>query len=487
MEFAVLFNTFTFWVFFAIVYLLYMVLPFKWKKYMLLAASYIFYMAWNVKYIFLIVLSTVIDYIAARVMQKEQVQWKRRLFLILSLCTNLGLLFSFKYYNFFNASLTSLFESTGIDYAMPHLNVLLPVGISFYTFQTLSYSIDVYRRKLTAEKDFVKFALYVSFFPQLVAGPIERASNLLPQFNSERKIKLENVLFGLKIVLIGLFKKMVIADNLAPFVNMVYGDPGKFTPFVYILATYAFAFQIYADFSGYSDIAIGVARMMGFNFMENFNRPYFSKTITEFWRRWHISLSSWLRDYLYIPLGGNRKGVLYAYRNLFITMILGGLWHGASWNFVFWGFLNGLYLTMSKLTLPYRDKLIEKLNIPRFVVNLFRMFMTFHFVCITWVYFRAQTITEANMMLVKIGRSLLDGSLFQSLEIPAKLSALHPAQSAVYVLVLLVIDFWLRRKKAFVRLKKMPVYFRYPVYAALLLMILILGNFTETEFVYFQF
>ncbi|UWX56111.1 hypothetical protein NYZ99_07365 [Maribacter litopenaei] len=313
-----------------------------------MVASYIFYAWWDWRFLSLIIISSIIDYTAGLKIYNAETERQRKLWLIISLVANLGFLSIFKYYNFF---VDSFVQAVGIFGWQPNdltLDIILPVGISFYTFQTLSYTIDIYRRDFKPTNNILSFFTYIAFFPQLVAGPIERASNLLPQIEKKRFFKKEWFNEGIVQILIGLFRKIVIADTLAIYVDTIYSDTSLYNSSTILLATIFYAFQIYFDFSGYSDIAIGTAKLMGFKFHQNFNLPYFSKSLTEFWRKWHMSLSYWLRDYLYISLGGNRKGIKITYRNLMLTMLLGGLWHGSSWNFIIWGGIHGLVLGIEK-------------------------------------------------------------------------------------------------------------------------------------------
>lgn len=382
-----LFNSIDFLLFFIAFTILFFGLTPKYRWVLLLAGSYFFYMYWKWEYIFLIILSTFIDYYCGHQMSKKETKKERLPFLLISLISNIGMLVLFKYLDFFSLSINEIFNTS-----IPMMELILPMGISFYTFQTLSYSVDIYQGNSICEPHFGKFALYVSFFPQLVAGPIERADKLLPQLQkNENKFTYENLTYGLMQVIIGFFKKIVVADLIAIYVQSIYGNYELHTGFTLLFATYLFAIQIYCDFSGYCDIAIGCARILGYDLMENFNQPYFSKSITEFWRRWHISLSTWLRDYLYIPLGGNKKGKIFTYRNLMITMLLGGLWHGASWNYVIWGALQGLYLTVER-----------SINFPKFIETKTRLIkiisgvVTFHLVCFSWIFFRAETFQKAT-------------------------------------------------------------------------------------------
>ena len=347
---CMLFNTVEFIAFFVVVLGLYWALNHRWQNRLLLVGSYFFYGCWDYRFLSLIVISTVIDYVSGIKIHGSDNRRTRKFFLVLSMCTNLGLLGVFKYFGFFAENFQALMGRIGLETSSSSLRIILPVGISFYTFQTMSYTIDIYRRKLEPTRHFFDFALFVSFFPQLVAGPIERAKRLLPQVLKERHFSKPQFLDGLHLIVWGLFMKMVVADNMARIVDYVFSKhAGSLTGLEIFLGIVAFAFQIYGDFSGYSDIARGTAKCMGFEIMVNFKRPYFSLNPSEFWTRWHVSLSSWLRDYLYISLGGNRGGTLRMYRNLALTMLLGGLWHGAGWTFIAWGAFHGLILILYRL------------------------------------------------------------------------------------------------------------------------------------------
>ena len=387
-----IFSSFQFLTFFLIVIALLIVLPVRYRKYLLIAASYYFYAAWDYRFTALILTSTVIDFTVGRLLQQTEDQPRRKLLLTLSIVANLGFLGFFKYYNFFVDSAGVLLSQWGLG--VSNLNIILPVGISFYTFQTLSYTIDIYRRKLKPVGSFSDFALFVAFFPQLVAGPIVRAAEFLPQLKKPVRIRGANLWAGSQIFIIGLFKKLMIADAVAPFVDGVYAYPEYYASATVWLAIVAYALQIYCDFSGYSDMAIGCARMMGFHFNRNFHMPYLSQNLSEFWRRWHISLSSWLRDYLYIPLGGNRKGPVRTYVNLMITMVLGGLWHGASWNFVIWGTMHGGGLSVHRM---WQSRFSAKSLPTRFLSWL----LTFLFAILVWVLFRAQDTATMLTMYAK--------------------------------------------------------------------------------------
>lgn len=390
-----LFNSIEFLIFFPVIFAVYWMLKNSISKQniLLLISSYVFYAWWDWRFLSLIIYSSFIDYYVGLRIEKAATKTHKKRWLLLSLISNLGLLAVFKYYNFFADSFSQAMSTIGWQVDDLTLNIILPVGISFYTFQTLSYTIDIYRKELKPTKDLVVFFTYVSLFPQLVAGPIERASNLIPQIKNKRVFKSEQFNDGIFQIIVGLFRKIVIADNLAIYVDTVYGNPELHNGSSLLLATIFYAFQIYYDFSGYSDIAIGSAKLLGFNFNQNFNFPYFSKSITEFWRRWHISLSSWLKDYLYISLGGNRKGIKITYRNLLITMLLGGLWHGSSWNFVIWGAIHGIALALEKYT-------FSKLKIKNF--NLFGSIWTLAVVLLSWVFFRAQDLPSALLIIKRI-------------------------------------------------------------------------------------
>ncbi len=399
-----LFNSLQYIVFLPLVILCYFALPHKFRWVLLLCASYYFYMSWNADLIILIATTTLTAYIAALKINSANTAKQKKFWLVLTCTISLGLLFFFKYFNFFSHSITQFLRSISLPVSDFTLNVMLPVGISFYTFQTLSYVIDVYTGKLKPEKHLGIFALYVSFFPQLVAGPIERATNLLPQFKQVHKLNADNAAWGLRMICYGLFKKMFVADFIAPYANTVFNDAQNHTPMSMAVATLFFAVQIYCDFSGYSDIARGSARILGFKLMVNFNTPYFSKTLREFWQRWHISLSSFLRDYVYIPLGGNRKTKKRAMINLVLTFLISGLWHGAAWTFVLWGGVHGLGQIVGNLTLKQRQKLRERLKIKENsrIYGVFQTLFVFAFVCVGWVLFRANTLQDALYIILRL-------------------------------------------------------------------------------------
>ncbi|RPI29614.1 MAG: MBOAT family protein [Acidobacteria bacterium] len=473
-----LFNSLEFFIFLAVVLPLYYVLNRRAQNAMLLGASYFFYGYWDYRFLSLVAISTLIDFWAARAIDREQRPRMRKLFLACSMTANLGLLGFFKYYNFFIDSAARTLETFGLQANMPVLYVILPVGISFYTFQTMSYTIDVYRRHLPASDDLLDFALYVCYFPQLVAGPIERATNLLPAIQSRRVVTSKMVATGCVLILVGLFRKVVIADGIASQIDPVFASPGAHSTPALLKALYLFALQIYCDFAGYSDIARGTSRLMGIELMVNFNHPYFASNISDFWRRWHISLSTWLRDYLYIPLGGNRNGELKTYRNLMLTMLLGGLWHGAAWSFVVWGGLHGLYLVGYRLFGSLRKKVrvagTGAGSFP-FLGRLIGMFLTFHLVLLTWLFFRASGLGSAIVYLQQI-------LSFRGME--NWLSVL-PLIAVPWLLVFLI-DIPQHLSGDHTVMLSWPRLVRHGIYATLLFLV-ILGFGTHAPFIYFQF
>ena len=381
-----LFNSLSFMVFLVIVVAIYYSNLLNWsnRKRMLLFTSYVFYGLWNPPLIIILWLSTLVDWVAANKLYVEENQRKRNGWLFLSMFVNLGFLGFFKYGNFLLENFTLLMNSVGIEYQAQPMDIILPMGISFYTFQTLSYSIDVYKKKLEPTKDFIVFSAFVSFFPQLVAGPIERASHLLPQFYKKRYFDYTQAVDGMRQILWGLFKKIVIADNCATHANIIFNNSEDYSGSTLVMGAIFFTFQIYGDFSGYSDIAIGTSRLFGFDLMRNFNFPYFSRDIAEFWRRWHISLSTWFRDYLYVPLGGSRGSTWMKVRNTFIIFIVSGFWHGANWTFIVWGLLNAIYIMPSIIfstNRSYLDIVAQGRYLPT-VKEFFSILLTFLFLCL---------------------------------------------------------------------------------------------------------
>ncbi|PTX10677.1 D-alanyl-lipoteichoic acid acyltransferase DltB (MBOAT superfamily) [Pontibacter mucosus] len=493
-----LFNSFEFLVFFPTVVGLYFLLPHRFRWALLLIASYTFYMFWRVDYAIILVISTLIDYVCGRMMDRysEEERTKRKPWLWLSLLSNLGILFTFKYYNFFNTAAKDLADVLGVSYAAPAFELLLPMGISFYTFQTMSYSIDVYYGRQKAERHLGIFALFVTFFPQLVAGPIERAGNLLGQLKEKHEFDYDRVTNGLKLIAWGLFKKVVIADRLALMVNQVYNNPTDYEGIPLIIATVFFAFQIYCDFSGYSDIAIGTAQVMGFRLMENFRRPYFSKSIREFWSRWHISLSTWFRDYLYIPLGGNRVVKWRWYYNLFVVFLVSGLWHGANWTFIVWGALHGFYQVFGLLTAKRRDALVERLglNRNRTFYKALQVITTFALVCLAWVFFRANTISDAWYITTHMFQNLAGSTKeFVTQLAFGGVEHLRWLDRKEFILALLFIGvmegahYLQRNRKLRLHITDFNPVLRWGLYSVCLLILIYFGVFSSNEFIYFQF
>lgn len=483
-----LFNSIDFAVFLPVVFLAYWFVfnkNIKIQNFFLLVASYVFYGWWDWRFLFLILFSTVVDFLVGKGMSNEDDPTKRKVLLGISLFINLGLLGFFKYYNFFIDNFIKAFSLFGSSIHPNTLNVILPVGISFYTFQTLSYSIDIYKRKLEPARDFISFSTFVSFFPQLVAGPIERATHLLPQFYKKREFDYGLAVNGMRQILWGLFKKIVIADSCAEYANLIFNNSTEYSGSTLLLGALFFTFQIYGDFSGYSDIAIGTSRLFGFDLMQNFNFPYFSRDIAEFWRRWHISLSTWFRDYLYIPLGGSKGGTWMKLRNTFIIFIVSGFWHGANWTFLVWGFLNALYFLPLLLTNNNRNNLGSIAQGKLF--PSFREFIsiatTFGLTVLAWIFFRARDLSHAFSYISEIfSKSLL--------EVPRFSNRLGAVQAIVFVVLFLSIE-WVGRDGKFaidtLGLKwKRPL--RYTMYYILIIVIMYssLGN-SNQEFIYFQF
>jgi len=466
-----LFNSFQFLIFFPLVVCLYFSIPHRWRWALLLVASYYFYMCWKVEYVFLIIASTLIDYYAGRQMGKITVRSKRKKYLILSLIVNLGLLFGFKYFNFINDSIRDVFNYFNIFYGVPAFNVLLPVGISFYTFQTLSYTIDIYNGRSKPEPHIGKFALYVSFFPQLVSGPIERSYTLLPQFHKDNRFDQINVTGGLKLMMWGFIKKVVIADRLGIYVSKVYSQPNDFEGFPVIFASVFLLIQVYCDLSGYSDIAIGAARVMGYKLMRNFNRPFIARSIADFWARWHISLTTWFRDYLYIPLGGNRVSKWRWYYNIFITFIISGLWHGASWSFFIWGALHGLFQLIEKATEKYRGSFAVFIGLFRMhkLRNYLNIVSTFCLICFATIFFGAKTIDDAfilirNSLKITIGEGALSfGGVFKISDI---------ILCSCLIMFLFIMEYIHERYNIAVIIGKAPLIVRWMVYLFVILSIL---------------
>ena len=537
-----LFNSFQFAYFFAILLPTYWVLSryLRAQNLLLLAAAYYFYACWNPKFLSLLILSTVMDYACGLAVDRIEAPGKRKLFVALSMALNLGMLGYFKYYNFFSESLQALLMRWGVNVPLSHLEVVLPIGISFYTFQSMSYVIDVYRRHIKPTRDFVQFAAFVSFFPHLVAGPIMRPTTLLPQIERRRRFDLQQFYQGAYLVFWGLTKKVVVADNLAGIVNDLFGRWQTIDGGLALLAVYAFAFQIYCDFSGYTDAARGIAKMLGFELSLNFNLPYFATSPKDFWNRWHISLSSWLRDYLYIPLGGNRqahgklafklillpiavgcawylymplkgapsyaprelwaiygapyrllailalatsllgvvlpmRGRAMLYRNLMLTMVIGGLWHGAAWTFILWGFYQGVILIAHRIAEPWLARVQPRDAVDRACWTGLRIFVTFHLVCFGWLIFRASSIEQvAGMLTAMIDRPAIPASNY-----------LLPISLAILPLLIVQVVQYLSDDLDVVG--RAPWYVRSAFYTACFYAFILAGEFGGSQFIYFQF
>ena len=471
-----LFNSYIFWCFFLGVIVLYRISNHRWQNLMLLVASYIFYGAWDWRFLSLIAFSTAINYGAALGIAGAGSPKRKKLFLVLSVCAGLGLLGVFKYYGFFVGELRQLFTYLQIPFLLPTARIVLPVGISFFTFQAMSYTIDVYRGDTKPTRRPLDFALYVAFFPQLVAGPIERSSRLLPQVLNPRVHNPEDFAIGLYHVLMGLFKKIIIADNMAGVVNVVFArELSSLSGAEVLVGVYAFAFQIYGDFSGYSSIARGISRWLGFRLMTNFNAPYLAVSPSDFWCRWHISLSSWLRDYLYISLGGNRKGRWYTYRNLMLTMLLGGLWHGAGWTFIAWGAFHGAILCLYRAFGATRSS--EPPTKPPLWRRCGAVLVMFNLACFGWLLFRARSIDQAWGMFHQLFTNMYftEYSLFTL------------GMLGFFVVPLFAFEIWLEKKQDALALTKTHWLPRAIWYSYLVLMLWFFGPEVYHEFIYFQF
>lgn len=474
-----LFNSAEFIIFFVVLYSLYVVLPHRWQNRLLLAGSYIFYAAWDWRFLSLILISTLIDYYCGHALGKTESARRRKAILMVSMVSNLGLLGVFKYTNFFVHSLIALLNRLGMDVPPLTLNIILPMGISFYTFQTMSYTIDVYRRQLEPAENILDFALYVTLFPQLVAGPIERASNLFPQVVRPRQISRYGITHGSYLIFWGYFQKVFIADNLAPLVEKLFDASPPYNGLHVLLGLYAFALQIYCDFAGYSNIARGLAFCMGFRFMLNFNLPYFATNPSDFWARWHISLSTWLRDYLYIPLGGSRKGTWFTYRNLALTMILGGLWHGAAWNFVLWGVYQGALLIAHRWYRSVRPFAAPSVPWKAAALRVAHTIGFFHLVCLGWLFFRAESLHQIGLML---------SALFTNFVWPNQVILENLVAAILFFGGLMMVIEWFQfRANDLYVVLKWPLPVRVIVYLLIFYGLVIFGVQDAQSFIYFQF
>ena len=484
-----LFNSFSFLVFFPVVTILYFLSPYRYRWLLLLLASCVFYMTFIPYYILILAGTILIDYIAGIFIEKQTDIRKRKLFLIISLVANIGVLAVFKYYNFFVTNIEEVMTYFHHTSQLRYLAIVLPIGLSFHTFQAMSYTIEVYRGNQNAERNFVKYALYVMFFPQLVAGPIERPQSMLPQFYKNYDVNYFRITEGLKQMLWGFFKKIVIADRLAAIVKQGYGNIDSHDGCSLLIITYLFALQIYCDFSGYSDIAIGSAKILGINLRQNFHTPYFSKSIKEFWRRWHISLSTWFRDYLYIPLGGNRVGRWRWFYNLLIVFFIAGFWHGANWTFIIWGLLHGFYLIFGHFIKKYFNWVFfeyeDLKTLKGYLLKFAKVVLTFNLVAFAWIFFRAANVDDAYTVIIKIFTfqdfiGLKELSLFRIIDITSFLLIL-----ALLILFLSSDSFMdkLLTQQKVIKSKLI----NFVLYATILAFILIFGHFSDTNFIYFQF
>jgi len=481
-----LFNSIEFVIFLPIVFLLYWFVTnknLKLQNSLLVVASYVFYGWWDWRFLSLIIFSSCVDYFVGIGLSKTDEQKKRKLLLLTSILVNLGFLGFFKYFNFFIESFADAFTLLGKPIEASRLNIILPVGISFYTFQTLSYSIDVYKRKLKPTKDTLSFFAFVSFFPQLVAGPIERATNLLPQFYKKRIFIYENALKGLTQIIWGLFKKVVIADSCAFIVNQIFADYSSYSGSTLLLGAFLFAFQIYGDFSGYSDIAIGTSKLFGFKLKDNFSYPYLSRDIAEFWRRWHISLTSWFRDYLYIPLGGSKGSNLTKIRNIFIIFIVSGFWHGANWTYIIWGVYNACLFIPLLLTKTNRKNInmIAQGRVTPSIKELFQMGLTFLLVILGWIFFRAENIFIAFYFFAKIF-----SKSFLSIPYVFGVGIERFGLTLLFILVMVGVEWIKRGVETPIYLDKQKIWIRWSVLFLVAIIIFLFGE-KQQEFIYFQF
>ncbi len=481
------FNSITFLVFSLAFFPVYFALKGRLRLWWILGMSYLFYGWWDWRFLSLIGFSTLMDFYFGAAISGSEDPRRRRSFLVASMVMNLGFLGVFKYFNFFIDSFSALLKSFGLSGNMGTLEIILPVGISFYTFQSMSYTIDVYRREIAVERDRLKFAAFIALFPQLVAGPIVRARDLLPQMNEDKPFEWNRFYSGLGRILWGFFKKVAIADSLAPFVDQVFKAPDSFGSAHLLIGVVFYSFQIYCDFSGYSDIAIGLARIMGYDFPENFRTPYFSRSFSEFWTRWHISLSSWLRDYLYIPLGGNRHGKWNTYRNNMLTMLLGGLWHGANMAFVFWGFLHGLYLVVQRFVSPVWRGIVHTFRFPRWLDAAVCMATVYALTLLAWVYFRSGSIGLAGGDSFGTATRVLSGIFSgEGLSWGAVINKFQALKGFLLIGILLGVEASNFRWRWNARQVQQPA-FRLAAFVVLLWLIALFGTFGGSAFIYFQF
>jgi D-alanyl-lipoteichoic acid acyltransferase DltB (MBOAT superfamily) len=471
-----LFNSIAFMIFLPLVFSVYWVTPYKHRWIPLLIASYYFYMTWNIKYVVLILLTTGVSYMAAILLEKTDSRKGKRYICMAGIVLSFAVLFFFKYFNFLSESIVNCLRLFSIPAQSLTFKVILPVGISFYTFQTASYIIDTYKGIVPVEKHFGKYAVFVSFFPQLVAGPIERTANLLPEIKKHHVFSYENAVWGMKFIAWGFFKKLVIADNIASYINVVYNDVTNYSGFVLVFATVLFAFQIYCDFSGYSDIAIGVAKLFDISLTTNFRSPYFSASYREFWSRWHISLSTWFRDYVYIPLGGNRVSPIRRKKNLLVTFLASGIWHGANWTFVLWGGLHGIYQIIENAIKGRKSDRYKPLKV----------FITFCFVCFAWIFFRSNTVSDSFYIIGHLFKGITNPLQYVGnvVSVPGKTNLIKGMGG---IIILLVFDYFSLNGDVWKKIGKCNVFIRNGIYFGLIFLILILRPSGTYEFIYSQF
>ncbi len=479
-----LFNSIEFAIFFPVVTLIFFLLRQRWRVHWLLAASCFFYMAFIPAYILILLVTILIDYFAGIYLERIEDPRKKKILLGISILSTCTVLFIFKYFGFFTGSFVGMAGLFGWHLPRPVISIILPIGLSFHTFQSLSYVVEVYRGKQKAEHDFITYATYVMFFPQLVAGPIERPQNLLHQFWERHAFRYTEVTAGLRRMAWGFFKKLVVADRLALYVNDVYSAPRSYNGLQLTLATFFFAYQIYCDFSGYSDIAIGAAQVLGFRLMENFHTPYYSKSVSEFWGRWHISLSTWFRDYLYIPLGGNRVNESRHIANLLITFIVSGLWHGANWTYVLWGFVNGLYLVGGTLTKKWRDRVWDSVGWHEntAVRKAIMLTTTFVLTCVAWIVFRARNMNDA----IYVFTHLASGWNFHQIATQQFFLRQLPVAFAA-ILALEIGQLWNKVVAIPSLVLRLPTPARWALYTGFVMAVVLFGVYRQMQFIYFQF
>lgn len=495
-----LFNSVSFLIFLPIVAVVYFAIPKKAKWIWLLICSYYFYMSWNPQYAIFLGISTIITYLSGILISKSnQIEninkknFQKKLWVILSAVSNLGILFFFKYFDFAVENMNALLASLNMQLITPAFDIILPVGISFYTFQSLTYTFDIYRGEVEVEKNLGKYALFVSFFPQIVSGPIGRFKNLLRQVCEPHYFDHERVKNGVLLMLWGFFQKLVIADRISILVNQVYNNYSGYPGSALLLATILFAVQIYCDFSGYSDIAIGAAQIMGINLMQNFKRPYFSASIQDFWRRWHISLSTWFRDYLYIPMGGSRCSRLKKYRNIFITFLASGIWHGASWSFVVWGGLHGIYLVIGDLLKPIKKKAVDlfKINVNAFAPRLIKIIVTFILVDFAWIFFRASSAQDAFAIINNILFNFQPSGVFGSAVFELGLNEKNFLVAALAIGVLFIVGLLRNKHSLRTELAAQNIGIRWLVYFIAIFTVIIFGiygpGYDTSQFIYSNF